>query len=92
MQHQTKPNKLQRARTDRQQRVKHIHTDTDTDTDTQTHTDTHTHTHTHTHISYNILRTGGELVQSDPDHVADSTAGEAHLSEGARISSVPGLS
>ena len=36
--------------------------------------------------------TGGELVQSDPDHVADSTAGEAHLSEGARISSVPGLS
>lgn len=35
---------------------------------------------------------GGELVQSDSNHVVDGTTGEMYLSEGARVSFVPGLS
>lgn len=38
------------------------------------------------------IGTGGELVQSDSNHVADSTTGEMYLSEGARVSFVPSLS
>ena len=36
--------------------------------------------------------TGGELVQSDSNLVADGTTGEMYLSEGTRVSFGPGLS